>query len=107
MKRIDFEDFVSYVIEEDASEFISINGSMMMKVRRELLSAGIICDFSPSAINTFAYHHPQCVTVSHFEIKVTPNPQLSNRLGSIRTENEVIKTRISAIWKDAKIQNEY
>lgn len=99
MNVIDFEDFVSYLIEEESTTTIKVSGSKMMEVRHELLLSGIACDFSPGAIDTFAYHYPQNVKVSHFEIEIYPNKDFSNRLWHARPINEEFEILISPIWK--------
>jgi len=53
---IDFEDFVSLVVEEESATTITVSGSKMTKVRHELLQSGISCDFSPSAIYPYEAH---------------------------------------------------
>lgn len=102
MNIIDFEDFVSFAIEEDLMSPITVNGSMMMEVRHELLLSGIVCDFSPGAIDTFAYHYPQNVRVSHFEIEIRPNKDFTHKLWQTRPMNEELETKIPTIWKKLK-----
>ena len=104
MYRIDFEDFVSCVIEEDSHEAFSIDGCMMTQVRRELLSVGISCDFSPGAIDTFAFHFPHNVDVSHFQISVHPSSEFAHRMYETRADSE-LKDRIYPIWKKVKKQS--
>jgi len=106
MYRIDLEDFVSCVIEEDSHEAFNIDGSMMTQVRRELLSVGISCDFSPGAIDTFAFHYPHNVYVSHFQISVYPSTEFSQRLYETGTYSE-LKDRIYPIWKEVKKQSAF
>lgn len=102
MNIIDFEEFISFVIEEKSVTTIRVNGRMMMEVRHELLLAGIACDFSPGAIETFAYHYPQNVKVSHFEIEICPNEDFTHRLWEMRPSNKELKTKISPVWKRIK-----
>lgn len=99
MNVIDFEDFVSIVVEDESTTTIKVSGSKMTKVRRELLLSGIACDFSPSAIDTFAYHYPQNVKVSHFEIEICSNQDFAKRLWYARPINSEFKTLIPPIWK--------
>lgn len=104
MYRIDLEDFISCVIEEDSYEAFSIDGYMMTQVRRELLSVGISCDFSPGAIETFAFHYPYNVYVSHFQINVHPSLEFAHRMYEMSAENE-LKDRIYPIWRKVKKQS--
>lgn len=102
MNVIDFEDFVSFVIEKDSTASIKVSGSMMMEVRQKLLLSGIACDFSPGAIETFAYHYPHNVKVSHFEIEICPNEDFNQKLWQARPINEEFKSKIPPIWKKVK-----
>lgn len=102
MKIIDFEEFVSLVVEEKSAATIRVNGSMMAEVRHELLLAGIACDFSPGAIETFAYHYPQNVKVSHFEIVICPNEGFTQSLWKMRPSNRELMAKVSPVWKKIK-----
>lgn len=99
MNVIDFEDFVSFVVEEESMTSIKVNGSMMMEVRHELLLSGIACDFSPGAIESFADHFPQNVKVSHFEIEIHPNKDFAHRLWQARPVKEEYRLKIPSVWK--------
>lgn len=101
MYRIDLEDFVSCVIEEDSYETFNIDGCMMTQVRQELFSVGISCDFSPGAIDTFAFHYPNNVYVSHFQISVHPSYEFAQRMYEMRADSELMD-KISPIWKKIK-----
>ena len=104
MYRIDLEDFVSCVIDEDSYVAFSIDGCMMTQLRRELLTVGISCDFSPGAIDTFAFHYPHNVYVSHFQINVHPSSEFAHKMCEMRANNE-LKDRICPIWRKVKKQS--
>ena len=104
MYRIDLEDFVSCIIDEDSEVAFSIDGSIMTQVRRELLTVGISCDFSPGAIDTFAFHYPKNVYVSHFQISVRSSSDFAHKMCEVRTNSE-LKDRIYPIWKKVKKQS--
>ena len=106
MYKIDLEDFVSCVIEDGSYEAFNMDGFMMTQVRRELLSVGIVCDFSPGAIDTFAYHYPGNVCVSHFEICVQPSFEFAHKMYELSVESE-LKNKIYPIWKRVKKQNAF
>jgi len=102
MSSIDLEEFVAYVIDRNSTKKLVIKGSKLSKVQRTLLSKGITCDFSPGAIDTFAYHYPENVHVSPYEIKVESNVDFVNKLYKIHTANELLKDTIPSVWKTIK-----
>lgn len=107
MSNIDLEDFVSYVIEKNQTKKLVIKGSKLSKVQRSLLSKGITCDFSPGAIDTFAYRYPDNVHVSPFEIKVQPNTDFCKKICEVQTTkfhsvNDKLKNTIPGVWRSIK-----
>lgn len=102
MNIIDFEEFVSFVIEETSVSPIRVNGRMITEVQHELLHSGIACDFSPGAIETFAYHYPQNVKIFPFEIEICLNEEFTHKLCKIRPSNKELQTIIFPVWKRVK-----
>lgn len=99
MNKIDFEDLVAYVIGLDESKELVIDGCKLSKMQRQLLSKGITCDFSPGAIDTFAYHYPHNVHVSPFEVTIKSNHDFVDKLYRVHPENTKLKKTIPTAWK--------
>lgn len=101
MNKIDFEELVAYVIGLDESKELVIDGCKLTKIQRQLLTKGITCDFSPGAIDTFAYHFPHNVHVSPFEVTIKSNDEFVNELYRVHSGNKELKITIPRAWKVA------